>query len=245
MSKKTIIICGVSGGIGKETAKKFLKNGNQVCGISRDKEKFESLMASLGRDNLDLYQMDLTDDQSVAVGFKNILEKHKEIDVVVFSVSNTIEYKPILDTIWHDYSRHLDLQLKGLHLIIKNLKEQVKTGRGIKFIILLTEACTGKPPAGMSHYVSAKYSLMGMTKSMVVELAKYNCTINMVSPGMVHTDLIKNFPSKMVELQGLSNPLGRIADPEDVSNVIYFLAQEEAEYINGANIMVNGGQILM
>lgn len=245
MSKKTIIICGVSGGIGQEVAKKFLANGDQVCGIYHDKEKFESLRDGLGRNNLDLYQMDLVDDQSVGVGFKNLLEKHKEIDAVVFSVSCAIGYKPILDADWQDYSKHVDLQLKGLYLIIKNLKEQVKSGRGIKFVILLTEACIGKPPAGLSPYVSAKYSLMGMAKSMAVELAKYKCTVNMVSPGMVQTDLIKNFPPKMIELQGMSNPLGRIAEPADVANLIYFLVQEEAKYINGANITVNGGQVLL
>lgn len=85
---------------------------------------------------------------------------------------------------------------------------------------------------------------MGMAKSMAVELAKYNCTVNMVSPGMTSTNLISNLPQKLIEITAANNPLGRIARPKDVANVVLFLASDEAEYINGTNILVNGGGIM-
>ena len=245
MKNKTAIICGVTGGIGQEIARKMLTEKVEVCGIYNNQSKARELTEKLGMDNLSLYQIDLTNDEKTNSGFKKLLTEHSQINVVVFSVSQPIEYKKIIELTWQDYVKHLDLQLKGIYNVVQGLKEQIKMGRGIKFIILLTEACLGKPPAGMSHYVSAKYALLGMAKTMAVELAKYNCTINLVSPGMVQTDLISSFPAKLVEIQAENNPLKRIATPTDVANVVLFLSREESNYLNGVNITVNGGQAIL
>ena len=75
------------------------------------------------------------------------------------------------------------------------------------------------PPASLSDYITAKYGLMGLCKSLAVELAKYNCTINMISPGMTKTDLLSNLPPKLIEMTALQNPLKRIASVKDVANV--------------------------
>lgn len=245
MEKKTIVICGITGGIGQEIAKQMLTEKNNVCGVYNNQDKIERLEEKLGTTGLSLFKIDLMDAESTAVGFEKLISKHPRIDVVVFSVSLPIEYKPILDSVWRDYARHLDLQLKGIYNIVQNLVKQIKSGQGIKFIILLTDACIGKPPAGMSHYVSAKYALLGMAKTMAVEFAKYNCTVNLVSPGMVQTDLISVFPAKLIEIQSENNPLKRIASPIDVANVVLFLSQDESNYLNGVNITVNGGQVIL
>lgn len=245
MANRTAIICGVTGGIGQVVAKKMIAEKVEVCGIYNNQNKAKELEAILGADSLFLYLMDLADTESVKIGFKKLLSEHPQINAVVFSVSHPIEYKPIMESTWQDYTKHFNLQLRGIFNVVQSLSEQIKSGQGIKFIILLTEACFGKPPAGMSHYVSAKYALMGMAKSMAVELAKYNCTVNFISPGMVQTDLINNFPAKLVEMQAANNPLKRIATPEDVAKVALFLAQEDSGYLNGVNITVNGGQVML
>ena len=115
----------------------------------------------------------------------------------------------------------------------------------IKIIVLLTEACTGKPPSGMSHYISAKYSLMGYCKCLAIELAKFNATVNMVSPGIVQTNLTAAFPQKMIEITAESNPLKRLATPKDVADVVSFLSGEESDYLNGVNILINGGGAML
>ena len=125
------------------------------------------------------------------------------------------------------------------------MNEQILRKHKIKFVILLTEACVGSPPKGLSHYVTSKYAAMGMAKTMAVELAQYNCTVNMVSPGMVETRLLDSLPSKLIEMTAYQNPLKRNAVPDDVSNVISFLASDQSHYINGANIVINGGSVMV
>lgn len=222
-----------SGGIGKTVAQKMTKEGWRVYATYYDKKPKIP--------GINILQADVTSIDSVAKAVSQIILTEKKVDAVVFSVSAPIENKPLISLQWDDYSKHMDVQMKGLFNVVDALKKQVKQKNKIKFIILLTEYCLGKPPASLSHYITAKYALMGMAKSMAVELAKYNCTVNMVSPGMTSTDLIANLPQKLIEITAAANPLKRIATPEDVANVVVFLATDEANYINGANILVNGG----
>jgi NAD(P)-dependent dehydrogenase (short-subunit alcohol dehydrogenase family) len=85
---------------------------------------------------------------------------------------------------------------------------------------------------------------MGLAKSLSVELAPYKTTVNMISPGMVETDMLINMPKKLLEINANQNPLGRNGNTEDVASVISFLASDSADYINGINIPINGGSKL-
>jgi len=97
----------------------------------------------------------------------------------------------------------------------------------------------------LSHYVTSKYALMGFMKSMCSELTANNCTFNMVSPGMVDTPLLDHLHPKIREVNAFKNPMKRIARPSDVAEVISFLVSEKAEYLNGVNIPINGGNVLI
>ena len=85
---------------------------------------------------------------------------------------------------------------------------------------------------------------MGMAKTMAIELSQYNSTVNMISPGMVETPLLNSLPSKLIELTSHQNPLSRNALPDDVSSAISFLASDQSNYLNGVNIVINGGGIM-
>jgi len=97
----------------------------------------------------------------------------------------------------------------------------------------------------MLAYVTAKSALNGFAKSLAIELAKYNITVNMVSPGMTDTDLVSNIPEKYKMLTAAKTPLKKIASSKDVAGAIAFLASESANYITGETIRVNGGQIML
>lgn len=240
MSKKVALVFGGSGGIGFEIVKTLASNGIQVCSLYHtNKENAGSIK------NVSLYNADLSDNKSLNNAFNNVIKDHNLIDVVVFSVTLPITNKNILEMKWEDFEQHINLQIKGLFSVVQNLKDQINSGHKTKFIILLTEYCVGKPPTGLSDYITAKYGLMGFTKAAAIELAKYKCTFNMISPGMVQTDLIKNVPSKLVEIAIKTNPLKKIASTEDVANVVLFLASDKSDYLNGVNIMVNGGGVLL
>lgn len=240
MNKKIALVFGGSGGIGSKIVKTLASNGIQVCSLYHtNKGNADNIK------NVSFYNADLLDSKSLNNAFNNVIKEHNLIDIVIFSVTLPITNKSILEMGWKDFEQHIDIQIKGLFNIIQNLKDQINSGHKTKFIIILTEYCVGKPPTGLSDYITAKYGLMGFAKAAAIELAKYNCTFNMVSPGMVQTDLIKNVPTKLVEIATKTNPLKKIASAEDVANVVLFLASDKSDYLNGVNIMVNGGGVLL
>lgn len=237
MKNKIAVVFGGTGGIGSEIVKQMSENKTPVIVVGHKAENATPAV----------FFTDVADENSLAGFFRQIKDKINEVGVVVFSVSAPLENKQILSpkTSWSDYTRHLEIQLRGLFNIVRGFEEQIKAGNRIKFIVLLTEACVGRPPSGLAHYVSAKYALMGLAKTLAVELAKYGCTVNMVSPGMVETGLISGFPEKLKEITAAQNPLGRIATARDVAKTVMFLAGDEAGYLNGVNILVNGGEIMV
>jgi len=245
MNDKIALVLGGSGGIGLQLVRSMISKNIKVCATYRQNKDDLEKLQKLNEGKLSIYQMDLSDEASIKNAFDGIYKAHDKIDIVVFSATYPTKNKQILNMEWKDFQEHLDLQIKGSFYVIQNLKSQLEVKHKTKFIIILTEYCIGKPPAGLSHYVSAKYCLMGFAKSMAVELAKYNCTVNMVSPGMADTDLISNLPPKLVEMTSESNPLKRIATAKDVANVVLFLSSDDSDYLNGVNITVNGGGVML
>lgn len=242
MNKKVAVIFGGTGGIGSACVEALLNDGFHVCSIGRKKKESETLV---NNKSLSHYYADLNNRDEIAVLIAGILETHKTIDCVVYSVSLPIENKNILDLEWKDFEDHINIHVRPLFWIIKILKDHIKANNKIKFVLVLSEICIGKPSASTSHYATSKYTLLGMAKCMAVDLAKWKCTINMVSPGMVDTKLLSKLPPKLIEITSDQNPLKRIANPEDVANVISFLASSKSDYLNGVNIPVNGGGVMV
>ena len=243
MNKKIALVIGGSGGIGSETARTLSENGFMVLATYYTDKGY--LADVKEKDGIKFYKMNLLDDKSTTSAFNSMYKDYGKIDVVIFSVTNQTKNKNMLDMQWKDFEDHINLQIKGMLHVIKSMKDYIKSKQKTKFVIVLTEYCAGKPPSGLSDYITAKYALMGFAKSMGAELSKYNCTVNMVSPCMVDTKLISNLPPKLVEMTAENNPLKRIALPSDVAKVILFLSSEDSDYLNGVNILVNGGGVML
>ena len=244
IQNKTALIIGGTGGIGTTITKQLINKGLKVCATyynEEDKNKIDQNKLI----NLELHQMNVRNEETIKKSISLILESHKKIDAVIYCVSSPIINKNIHDMEWKDFQEHIEIQIKGLFEIIKNLFPLIKECHKIKFIVILTEYCIGKPPIMLSHYITAKYGLMGFTKCMASELIKNNCTFNMVSPGMVNTKLLSDLPPKLIELTAYKNPMKRIAEPEDIAKVVSFLILEDADYLNGVNIPINGGNIFI
>ena len=94
-------------------------------------------------------------------------------------------------------------------------------------------------------HILSKYAALGLSKSLAIELAEYNSTVNIIMPGMVDTKLLDNLPPKLIELTAYNNPLKRIATVNDVASLVSFLSSEESDYLNGAIIPINGGSVLI
>jgi 3-oxoacyl-[acyl-carrier protein] reductase len=235
MNKKVALIVGSNGGIGLETVNLMLDKGiNVCCAYNKNTGNLEKLMCEDKPGSLSLHKADISDNSSVESMLKGVYENHSRIDIVVFSVALPTRNKQVLKMEWIDFKERIELQTRGLFNIIQSMKDQIKEKHKTKFIVILTEYCIGKPPSGLADYVTAKYSLMGFAKAMAVELSKYNCTVNMISPGMVKSDLTSGLPPKLIEITVENNPLKRIAVPKDVANVVMFLSSDKSDYLRTA-----------
>jgi NAD(P)-dependent dehydrogenase (short-subunit alcohol dehydrogenase family) len=264
LNNKVVLITGGTGGIGSETAKLMAKNNAKVCILYKSNEQAAKALTSISKfkGKIFSYKADICSEQEMKTAVEKMLKEHAHIDVVIHAATSQTNNKPIAKIEWKDFEQHMPVQLKGFYNLVKALlpsiiarsKENVGKNTGkttnkkepvTKFIAILTEYVIGKPPAGLSDYITAKYALMGFAKAMSVELAKYNCTVNMISPGMVNTKLIANLPPKLIEMTAEANPLKRIAEPKDVAEAALFLATSASDYLNGANLVVNGGNVMM
>lgn len=260
IDEKVGLIIGGSGGIGFEVARILSKKNednakcnntnpapqNKICLTYFSNEaKLRENLRQAGIQDAELYNLDLRNEKEIKSCIGNIFKKHKKIDYIVYSISPKIIHKKALDLAWSEFQEQIDVHVKGLFSIIKAMSPLIIQNHRIKFVILLTEACLGNPPAMLSYYVTAKYALMGFVKCMAIELVNNNCTFNMISPGIVNTELISNFPPKLIELAAYKNPMKRIAEPRDVAMAVCFLLSDGADYLNGANIPINGGSIIV
>jgi NAD(P)-dependent dehydrogenase (short-subunit alcohol dehydrogenase family) len=119
--------------------------------------------------------------------------------------------------------------------------KQQKKGR---IINILTSYTIGSPPSSLSDYVTSKYAVLGLTKSLARELGKYNITVNAVSPGFIKNKFTKNIPEKFSEILISQTPLGRLTTTADIAKIVLFLCSDEADFITGENINLSGGQVM-
>ena len=230
VGQKVALVAGGFGGIGSAAAEGLSRGGFLVARASRNVPDKESLA------------IDVTDESSVDMAIKDLYAKHGRLDCVVYSVTSKIENKKFAKLSWQEFQSNIESQAKGFRNLVKSvLRLDQSLSIQVRFVVVLTEYCHGKPPSMLSHYITAKYALMGLVKSLAAELGGKRMTFNTVSPGITQTSLIENLPPKMIEFAIERNPMGRICMPADVTGAICFLASDEAAFINGADILLNGG----
>jgi len=237
-NKRIALVVGGSGGIGQSIVKRLSSDGYDVHSTYNKNSKFNL-------DTVTHHFCDVKDEKNISKLINDITNDSKYIDLIVFSVTPHIANSKFFDLHEDEIINHFKVQVLSLTKIIGLLKDQFEKKHKTKIITILTEYCFGTPPKNMIHYLISKYALLGLSKGLAVELANYNSTVNMVSPGIVDTDLIKHLPPKFIELAAYQNPLGRIANVKDISNIISFLGSDESDYLNGVNIPVNGGNSIL
>ena len=238
-AKRVALVVGGSGGIGSAVVGKLLAAGMEVWATARQVPRTPTT------DGARWLPMDVTNASSVSQGIAAILKAASAIDVLVYSVSAPLKHIALLDVEWQDVEVQLLPQIQGILHCVAAIKPQLLERTPTRFILVLSDACIGNPPQGLSHYVAAKSALLGFAKSMAVELSPFGSTVNCVSPGMVKTELLEHVPAKLIEATTAKNPLRRLANPEEVASLIGFLASEAAGYLNGVNIAINGGSVIL
>jgi len=175
---------------------------------------------------------------------KKTVEKFGRVDILVNN-AGVAQFVPFLGMTEEDWDRTLDINLKGYFLCAQAAaKEMVKQKSGV--IINISSIAMGQVGVGffnLTHYCASKGGIVGMTEALALELAPYNIRVNAISPGAIETPMIDPLKSdpKMMERVLARVPLGRVGKPEEVSNLVLFLASDQSSYITGSTVVIDGG----
>jgi 3-oxoacyl-[acyl-carrier protein] reductase len=241
LAGKVALVTGASQGIGRVIARGLAGAGAKVAVTARNREKLDALaeeMAREGREALAI-PMDVADAAEVKAAFRQALERFGRLDILVNNAGVTrdglaIRMKP------EDWDAVMRTNLTGAHLCIQQAAAAMlrqHSGR----IINVASVVAQMGNVGQANYVAAKAGLIGLTKALAAELASRKITVNAVAPGFILTPMTDQLPQKVKDELLARIPLGRFGSPEDVAAAVVFLASDEAGYITGHVLAVNGG----
>jgi 3-oxoacyl-[acyl-carrier protein] reductase len=245
LKDKVAIVTGASQGIGRETALALAEAGAKVAVAARNEEKLAALVNEIvGREagQALAVKMDVADAEQVKAGFKQVLEKFGRLDILVNNAAITrdgLAMRMKAD----DWDAVIRTNLTGAHLCIQQALPTMMRARAGR-IINIASVVAQMGNAGQANYVAAKAGLIGLTKAIAMEISSRNITVNAVAPGFIETPMTDVLPDKVKEELKVRIPLGRMGLARDVAAAIVFLASDEACYITGHVLDVNGGMYL-
>lgn len=244
LKEKVALVTGASQGIGRETALALAEAGAKVAVAARNDEKLATLVSEIvaGGGTAFAVKMDVADAEQVKAGFKQVAEKFARLDILVNNAAITrdgLSMRMKQD----DWEAVLRTNLTGAHLCIQQALGTMMRARAGR-IINISSVVAQSGNAGQANYVAAKAGLIGLTKAIALEIASRNITVNAVAPGFVETPMTDVLSDKVKEELKTRIPLGRMGSVRDVAAAIVFLASDEAGYITGHVLNVNGGMHL-
>jgi len=241
LKDKVALVTGASQGIGRDTALALAEAGAKVAVAARNEEKLAALVKEITAAGEEAFavKMDVADAEQVRAGFKAVVEKFGRLDILVNNAAITRDGLAMRMKA-EDWDAVIRTNLTGAHLCIQQaLLTMVRARRGRIVNIASVVAQMGN--AGQANYVAAKAGLIGLTKAIAIEIASRNITVNAVAPGFIKTPMTGVLPDKVKEDLKTRIPLGRMGCPRDVAAAVVFLASDEAGYITGHVLDVNGG----
>jgi 3-oxoacyl-[acyl-carrier protein] reductase len=241
LKDKVALVTGASQGIGRATAVALAESGAKVAIAARNTEKLASLateIAAAGGESLAV-PMDVADPAQVKTGFQQLLAKFGKLDILVNNAAITRDTLALRMKL-EDWDAVLRTNLTGAHLCIQQaLGAMLKQRAGRIINITSVVAETGN--AGQANYVASKAGLIGLTRAIAVEVASRNITVNAIAPGFIATPMTDPLSQEIKDKMKSMIPLGRFGTDRDVAAAIVFLASDEAGYITGQVLDVNGG----
>ena len=243
--KKTAVVTGASRGIGKAAALALAGAGYNLClNALSDREELARVAEQADRASAEvMYRTgDISDEEFVRSFFREVDEKFGGADILVNNAGIYIR-KSVLELDLQDWKKTIDVNLTGAFLCSKaSIPHMIEKSWGR--IINISSQLAVKGSRHGAHYAASKAGLLGLTKSMAIELGEYGINVNAILPGTIKTRILEHYSEKELQNMALAVPLKRIGTPEDVAGAVLFLASAGASYINGASINVSGGLLI-
>ena len=245
LTDKVAIVTGASRGIGEAIAKQLSSCGAKIILIARNSDQLVAVKETIISNGgiAESIAGDVSNLNSISEIVTNTIDKWGRIDILVNNAGIARD-NIIMRMKESDWDSVMNINLKGCFNGIKSVARPMiknKAGR----IINITSVIGQIGNAGQSNYAASKAGIMGLTKSMAKELGSRNITVNAVAPGYITTDMTNELNDEVKEQLKSSIPLGRLGTPDDVANLVCFLASDEAGYITGQTFNVDGGMVMI
>jgi 3-oxoacyl-[acyl-carrier protein] reductase len=242
---QVVIVTGASKGIGKSIATFFALEGAKLVLASRDEtllNKVKEELKSFG-DELITVKADVSDQADMEKMAQAAVSKWGRIDILCHNAGIYPEVR-LENMSLEDWQKVIDVNLTGTFLAVKACIPIMKQQRRGKIVV--TSSISGPQTAlpGHSHYTASKAGISGFIKTASVELAKYNINVNAVEPGNILTEGLEACGVEHMQNMKRAIPLGRLGTPKEVAHGVLFLASDDASYITGQSLIIDGGQIL-
>ena len=242
---KTALVTGASRGIGRAIALCLAAEGARVAinyaGNVRAAEEVKTAIEAAGGTAI-LCQADIADSSAVEAMVANVVKEFGTIDILVNNAGITRDTL-LMRMKDEDFAKVLNTNLKGVFYCTKAVSKLMMKKRSGR-IVNMASVVGLVGNAGQTNYAAAKAGVIGFSKSAAKELASRGITVNVVAPGFIGTDMTAGLPESVKEKMLTDIPLGRMGEAEDVANAVLFLASEQASYITGQVVNVDGGMVM-
>ena len=247
MNKKNAVITGAARGLGFAGAERFLKSGEWKVALFDVNEEMlitaaKTLSDKYGPENVRWYKVDVTNQESVNAAIQQVITEMGSVDTLVNNAGIT------RDAMLHkmqenDWDLVINVNLKGAFLCTKAVAPHMKERKS--GTIINTSSVVGVyGNMGQSNYAASKFGIIGLTKTWAKEMGRDGIRVNAVAPGYPMTEMLGTVPEKILTAISEKTPLKRLGKPEDIANAYYFLSNEEASFVTGQVISVDGGLVI-
>ena len=237
---KKILVTGATGGIGKALVQKFVSLEGNVLATGTKTEKLDALKKEFP--NINILKFDISDHSKIEEFIENVASQLVGLDILVNNAGINMDNLSLRmkDDEW---KKVIDLNLGSTFFLCKyGIKKMLKNKYGR--IVNITSVVGHTGNLGQSNYAASKAAIVGMSKSLAIEYAKKNITINCVSPGFIQSKMTEGIVESIKAVLTSRIPMAKLGKGEDVANTVAFLSSDAASYITGETIHVNGGMYM-